>query len=145
VADLRRLLYCGEWIQSHALHIYLLHAPDFLGCADAVELAERDRAAVERGLAIKKIGNLLMSTVGGRAIHPVNVRVGGFYSAPTPADVLALAEPLRRARDQALDTVDGCRASTFPTWRGTTASSPCAPRAAIPSSRVGSPRVTGWT
>ncbi|HUD15723.1 MAG TPA: nickel-dependent hydrogenase large subunit, partial [Acidimicrobiales bacterium] len=50
VADLRRLLYCGEWIQSHALHIYLLHAPDFLGCADAVELAERDRAAVERGL-----------------------------------------------------------------------------------------------
>ena len=82
VADLRRLLYCGEWIQSHALHIYLLHAPDFLGCADAVELAELDRAAVERGLAIKKIGNLLMSTVGGRAIHPVNVRVGGFYSAP---------------------------------------------------------------
>ena len=82
VAHLRRLLYCGEWIQSHALHIYLLHAPDFLGCADAVQLAERVRAAVERGLAIKKTGNLLMSTVGGRAIHPYNVRVGGFYSAP---------------------------------------------------------------
>ena len=48
ISALRRLLYCGEWIQSHALHIYLLHAPDFLGCADAVELAERDRAAVER-------------------------------------------------------------------------------------------------
>ncbi len=63
VADLRRLLYCEEWIQSHALHIYLLHAPDFLGCADAVQLAERDRAAVERGLAIKKTGNLVMSTV----------------------------------------------------------------------------------
>lgn len=29
--DLRRLLYCGEWISSHALHVYLLHAPDFLG------------------------------------------------------------------------------------------------------------------
>ena len=45
IVALRRLLYCGEWIQSHALHVYLLHAPDFLGCADAVELAERDRAA----------------------------------------------------------------------------------------------------
>ena len=65
VQSLRRLLYCGEWIQSHALHIYLLHAPDFLDCADAVELAERDRAAVERGLDIKRTGNLVMSTVGG--------------------------------------------------------------------------------
>ena len=64
IEALRRLLYCGEWIQSHALHVYLLHAPDFLGCEDAVELAERDRAAVERGLDLKRIGNLLMETVG---------------------------------------------------------------------------------
>jgi coenzyme F420-reducing hydrogenase alpha subunit len=114
VADVRRLLYCGEWIQSHALHIYLLHAPDFLGCADAVELAELDRVAVERGLAIKKIGNLLMATVGGRAIHPVNVRVGGFYSAPATADIAALAEPLRRARDIALETVSWVSGFDFP-------------------------------
>ena len=118
VADLRRLLYCGEWIQSHALHIYLLHAPDFLGCADAVELAELDRAAVERGLAIKKIGNMLMATVGGRAIHPVNVRVGGFYSAPDPADIAALAEPLQRARDLALDTVSWVSGFDFPDVAG---------------------------
>jgi sulfhydrogenase subunit alpha len=118
VADLRRLLYCGEWIQSHALHIYLLHAPDFLGCADAVELAERDRAAVERGLAIKKTGNLIMATVGGRAIHPVNVRVGGFYSAPARAAVAALSEPLRRARDQALDTVSWVAGFDFPDVEG---------------------------
>jgi coenzyme F420-reducing hydrogenase alpha subunit len=114
VAHLRRLLYCGEWIQSHALHIYLLHAPDFLGCADAVELAELDRAAVERGLAMKKTGNLVMATVGGRAIHPVNVRVGGFYSAPAPADIAALAEPLRRARDLALETVSWVSGFDFP-------------------------------
>ena len=106
VAALRRLLYCGEWIQSHALHIYLLHAPDFLGCEDAVELAERDRGAVERGLGLKRTGNLVMETVGGRAIHPVNVRVGGFYSAPDPGAVASLAEPLRRARDAALATVE---------------------------------------
>lgn len=104
-AALRRLLYCGEWIQSHALHVYLLHAPDFLGCEDAVELAARDAAAVQRGLSLKRTGNLVMETVGGRAVHPVNVRLGGFYRAPDPAAVRALLDPLRRARDAALDTV----------------------------------------
>ena len=84
VADLRRLLYCGEWIESHALHIYLLHAPDFLGYASALDLARNGRGTqlVERGLKLKKAGNAIMELVGGRAIHPVNVRVGGFYRAP---------------------------------------------------------------
>src|SRR3954452_3918872 len=75
---LRRLLYCGEWIESHALHVYMLHAPDFLGYEGAVELARDAPAAVERGLALKKTGNQLMALVGGREIHPINVRVGGF-------------------------------------------------------------------
>ncbi len=114
VTSLRRLLYCGEWIQSHALHVYLLHAPDFLGCADAVELAERDRAVVQRGLSLKRTGNLVMETVGGRAVHPVNVRVGGFYRAPHPDAVAALADPLRRARDAALATVDWVSRFDFP-------------------------------
>ena len=111
---LRRLLYCGEWIQSHALHVYLLHAPDFLGCADAVELAERDRVAVERGLSLKRTGNLIMETVGGRAIHPVNVRVGGFYRAPTVEQIASLGEPLRRALDAAVDTVAWVGGFEFP-------------------------------
>jgi sulfhydrogenase subunit alpha len=114
IGALRRLLYCGEWIQSHALHVYLLHAPDFLGCADAVELAERDRAAVERGLDLKRTGNLVMEAVGGRAVHPVNVRVGGFYSAPSREAIAALADPLFRARDQALATVEWVAGFDFP-------------------------------
>ncbi len=118
IGRLRRLLYCGEWIQSHALHIYLLHAPDFLGCADAVELAQIDRSAVERGLRIKRTGNLVMETVGGRAVHPVNVRVGGFYRAPDPASVAALKEPLRRARDDALATVAWVAGFDFPDVSG---------------------------
>ncbi len=118
VRDLRRLLYCGEWIQSHALHVYLLHAPDFLGCADAVELAQRDRPSVERGLALKRTGNLIMSTVGGRAVHPVNVRVGGFYRAPDPHEIAALADPLRRALDDALATVAWCSGFEFPDVHG---------------------------
>ena len=118
ISHLRRLLYCGEWIQSHALHIYLLHAPDFLGCADAVELAERDRSAVERGLQIKRTGNLVMEEVGGRAVHPVNVRVGGFYQAPDPESIAALTDPLRQARDAALATVEWVAEFDFPDVSG---------------------------
>jgi coenzyme F420-reducing hydrogenase alpha subunit len=114
IAALRRLLYCGEWIQSHALHVYLLHAPDFLGCADAVELADRDPISVTRGLDIKRTGNMVMQTVGGRAVHPVNVRVGGFYRAPELETVRALAEPLRRAREDALKTVEWVAGFEFP-------------------------------
>ena len=118
ISALRRLLYCGEWIQSHALHVYLLHAPDFLGCADAVELAERDARTVQRGLDLKRVGNMIIETVGGRSIHPVNVRVGGFYRAPDSSAIALLKEPLRRARDAALATVSWVAGFDFPDVRG---------------------------
>ena len=114
LADLRRLLYCGEWISSHALHIYLLHAPDFLGYPDAISLARDHRDIVARGLELKKTGNAILELVGGRAIHPVNVRVGGFYRAPAPAELRPLAERLRRALDLALDTVRWAATFDFP-------------------------------
>jgi len=114
VVALRRLLYCGEWIHSHALHIYMLHAPDFLGEPDVIAVAKNHRAAVERGLALKKAGNRLMELVGGRSIHPVNVRLGGFYSVPTKADLKPMAEQLRAALDDALATVAWVAGFDFP-------------------------------
>jgi coenzyme F420-reducing hydrogenase alpha subunit len=114
IVALRRLLYCGEWISSHTLHVYLLHAPDFLGLPDAVALARTDRATVERGLALKKAGNAVLETVGGRAIHPVNTRVGGFHRAPGAAELAPLAEQLRRALDAALATVTWVAGFDFP-------------------------------
>jgi coenzyme F420-reducing hydrogenase alpha subunit len=111
---LRRLLYCGEWIESHALHVYMLHAPDFLGYAGAVELARDARREVERGLALKKTGNELMTLIGGREIHPINVRVGGFYRAPTRRELLKLVDPLERAREAALETVRWTAGFSFP-------------------------------
>ena len=95
VTALRRLLYCGEWIESHVLHIYLLHAPDFLGYESGIHLARDHPEILQRGLRMKKAGNRLMEVVGGRSVHPVNVRVGGFYRAPDPRDLRALR---RRAR-----------------------------------------------
>jgi coenzyme F420-reducing hydrogenase alpha subunit len=111
---LRRLLYCGEWIESHALHIYLLHAPDFLGYPDAIELAKDHRAIVTRGLGLKKAGNDLMELVGGRAIHPVNVRLGGFHRAPARTELAELRPRLEAARDTALETVRWVAGFDFP-------------------------------
>ncbi len=116
---MRRLLYCGEWIESHALHIYLLHAPDFLGYDGAIEMAADHRALVERGLSLKKVGNALMTLVGGRAVHPVNVRVGGFYRLPDRDELAALRPQLLRARDDALDTVAWVSGFEFPDFEQT--------------------------
>jgi coenzyme F420-reducing hydrogenase alpha subunit len=111
---LRRLLYCGEWVESHALHVYMLHAPDFLGYESAIELARDAPDAVERGLALKKTGNQVMTVVGGREVHPINVRVGGFYRAPTTRELRALVDPLERAREAALETLRWTSTFDFP-------------------------------
>jgi coenzyme F420-reducing hydrogenase alpha subunit len=111
---LRRLVYCGEWIESHSLHIHLLHAPDFLGYEDAIQMAKDHRAIVERGLKLKKAGNEVMALLGGREIHPINIRVGGFYKLPLKRDLLPLAETLKRARDAALETVRWAATLDFP-------------------------------
>jgi coenzyme F420-reducing hydrogenase alpha subunit len=111
---MRRLLYCGEWVESHALHIYLLHAPDLLGYPDAITLAADHPDLVRRGLALKKAGNALMDLVGGRAVHPVNVRVGGFYRFPTAAEIAGLRPSLGQALDDAEQTVRAVAALPLP-------------------------------
>jgi sulfhydrogenase subunit alpha len=111
---LRRLLYCGEWIESHALHVVMLHAPDFLGFPDAIQMARAHGDAVRRGLALKKAGNELLRLLGGREIHPVNVRVGGFYRVPSRAEFVPLVETLKQARDLAVATVRWVAQFPFP-------------------------------
>ena len=112
--DLRRLLYCGEWVESHALHIYLLHAPDFLGYPDAIRLARDHPKAVERGLALKKAGNAIMRLLGGREIHPVNVRVGGFYRVPTREEARELRARVEPALALAEETARFVATLDFP-------------------------------
>ncbi|HTW76474.1 MAG TPA: Ni/Fe hydrogenase subunit alpha [Thermoplasmata archaeon] len=112
--DLRRLLYCGEWIESHTLHLYLLHAPDFLGYPDAIAMAKDHRGLVEQGLRLKRTGNALMSLLGGREIHPINVRVGGFYRCPTRRELEEFRPELVEALDRAEATVRFAAALPFP-------------------------------
>ena len=114
IAELRRLLYCGEWIESHTLHIHMLHAPDFFGVDSVVDLVALDRAAVERGLELKKIGNELLELIGGRAIHPINVRVGGFYRPPTAQALRAFRPKLARALELAVEVCEWVAGFEFP-------------------------------
>jgi len=116
VRGLRRLLYCGEWIESHALHIYLLHAPDFFGADDALQLAKKDPELLRRGLRLKKIGNEIVRRIGGREIHPINARVGGFYKAPDQRELTALKEDLLWARGAAVDTIRWTAGFSFPNF-----------------------------
>jgi coenzyme F420-reducing hydrogenase alpha subunit len=111
---LRRLIYCGEWIASHALHIFMLHAPDFLGYQDAIQMAKDHPEIVQRGLRLKKTGNEIMTLIGGREIHPINLRVGGFYKVPAKRDLAELRERLLRARDEARETVRWAAHLPFP-------------------------------
>ncbi len=101
---LRRLLYLAEWIESHALHIYLLQAPDFFGLESAVALAAQKPDLVRQGLQLKKIGNELMALLGGRSVHPVSVCVGGFYKLPAPSELHASREKLEWALTASLET-----------------------------------------
>ena len=112
--SLRRLIYCGEWIESHALHVSMLHAPDFLGYPDAIRMAREHAEIVRNALALKKAGNELIRVLGGREIHPVNVKPGGFYRVPTRAELTPVAATLARARDLAVRLVRWVAGFPFP-------------------------------
>ncbi len=112
--ELRRLIYCGEWIESHVLHVYLLHAPDFLGYESGIHMAADHREVVERGLRLKKAGNDIVALLGGREIHPINVRVGGFYRAPTKKELETLVPELEWAKDAAIETIRWTSGFNFP-------------------------------
>lgn len=114
--DLRRLIYCGEWIESHALHIHLLHAPDFLGYEDGIRMAADHPMEVKRGLRLKKLGNEIMTVVGGREIHPVNLRVGGFYALPETARLRELKPQLEAALPEAIATAQWVAGLEFPNF-----------------------------
>ena len=111
---LRRLFYCGEWIESHALHVYMLHAPDFLGYQDVIEMAKDHRAVVEKALRLKKIGNWIVQLMGGREIHPISAAVGGFHKVPSKRQLRELVSDLEWALEASLETVRWTSTLQFP-------------------------------
>ena len=95
VRDMRRLFYCGEWLESHSLHIHFLAAPDFLEFKSAPAMAKVYPDVVHRGLRLQRLGHEVIRLLGGRAVHPVGACIGGFYKAPHPAQVKSLLEEVK--------------------------------------------------
>ncbi len=114
IRRLRRLLYCGEWIESHALHIHLLNAPDFLGYDSGLAMAADFPHEVNRGLRLKKHGNQLLEVLGGRAIHPINVAVGGFYRAPRREEIVPLLKDFEWGLEAAVEVARWVAGLRFP-------------------------------
>jgi coenzyme F420-reducing hydrogenase alpha subunit len=119
IRRLRRLLACGEWIQSHALHVHLLHAPDFLNCESCFSFPAEYVGLLDRGLRLKALGSRIIEVLGGRAVHPVNVAVGGFHRAPSAAEVRGLTTELDWGLHAALDTLATVSRFDFPAFEQT--------------------------
>lgn len=114
IRELRRLIYCGEWIESHVLHVFMLHLPDFLGMQDVLQISQVNPEAVQKALKMKKIGNEIVQRLGGREIHPINVRVGGFYKIPPRETFEAMLPDLRWGRDTAAELTEFIATLEFP-------------------------------
>lgn len=103
VRDFRRFLYCGEWIQSHALHVHLLAAPDFLGFESAIEMAKKFPEEVKRGMRLQQLGHDILELIGGRSVNPVGNCVGGFYRAPEVSEIKTILASLKAHLQDAID------------------------------------------
>ncbi|MCJ7734299.1 MAG: Ni/Fe hydrogenase subunit alpha [Anaerolineales bacterium] len=114
VYDLRRLLYCAEYIESHVLHMYMLQAPDLLGTPSVIEIAAIAPEVVKKALRSKKLGNDLLKAIGGRSVHPVNTKVGGFYRWPDKHKIKDLIEDFKWGLEFALETVRWAATLNFP-------------------------------
>ncbi len=120
-------MYCGEWIESHALHVFMLHAPDFLGFESAWTMAREHREMVEAGLRIKKMGNELLRVVGGRA-DPSGQRPGRrLLPRPEQGGARRRSSPgSRRLAIWQARRCAGSRGCPSPSSSRTTSSSRCA-------------------
>jgi sulfhydrogenase subunit alpha len=106
IRNLRRLMYCGEWIESHALHIHMLAAPDFLGLNNVIEMAEQDPDIVRRGLKLQNLGNRIIRELGGRSVHPVSICAGGFSTLPKASCLQELLRDLEEAVGDAAQLIE---------------------------------------
>ena len=145
IRELRRLIYCGEWIESHALHVYLLHAPDFLGYPGFIELARDHPAIAEQGLQMKKAGNTLIDVVGGRAVHPINLTGRRLLQDPVPGAAAAARRSAASGRGRSrLRPCAGPPGWISPTSSGTSSWSRCATAIVTRSTAARSSPTGGW-
>lgn len=116
IEDLRRLFYYGEWIQSHILHIFFLHLPDFLGVSSIFEINKINPEIVKNALKLKNFSGKLVEIIGGRVSHPVNVKVGGFYKLPKEEEFNSIIEEIDDIYNTSLKLFDYISKLDYPDY-----------------------------
>jgi sulfhydrogenase subunit alpha len=116
VHHLRGLLVLGATVESHALHVFALALPDFLGFDSVISMSAKYPAEVAFALKLKQLGNRIQELVGGRAIHPINTLVGGFGRLPGREALRAIRADLQAALDPLMGTVDLVAGIEVPDW-----------------------------
>ena len=111
---LRDLMNCGQMIQSHALHLFFLSLPDYLGIDRGTELAKKNPAVFEIAISLKEVSDEIVRIVGGRIVHPTRTRIGGFYKVPTKIELKGLLKKLKATKPGAQAVVDLVAGIEFP-------------------------------
>ena len=99
---LRELQLLANVISSHALHLYLLALPDYLGYPDALSMVDKYGREVKMGLELKRAGNAVKEVLTGRSIHGCTVKPGGHTRIPTSSELEKLSNMLRRSMEGAV-------------------------------------------
>lgn len=97
---LRYLVHCGEFFESHVLHIYFLAVPDFVGVKSVLPLVNTHKDVVIQALKLKRLGHYLGDVIGGRLIHPTALYPKAINKIPTQAQLEEIITKLKDAQNE---------------------------------------------
>jgi len=84
---LRKLFLSSQIIQSHTLHLFFLSLPDFVNVEDDFELMKKFKKESQAALKIRDFSLEITKIIGGRKVHPISPRIGGFHKMPEKNDL----------------------------------------------------------
>jgi len=114
---LRDLMQCGQMIQSHALHLFFLSLPDYLGIDRGTELAKKNPIAFKNALALKETSDAIVRLVAGRIVHPTTTTIGGFHKIPSKIILKKLLKKLKNTEEAAQKTIEIAVGLDYPKLR----------------------------
>jgi len=114
---LRDLAIFAQVIQSHVLHDYFLSLPDHLGAESVMGLASKYPEEVNRAVRLNKLANDVKKILGGRDVHPINFKVGGFYMPPSKEDIEKIEEKMKQIREDAIKMVELFASLQYPEFK----------------------------
>ena len=113
---LREIMLAGQTIQSHVLHIFFLSATDFFKDRDGIDLAKEKPEIVKKVLRLRDFGNNIIKTIGGRSVHPITPKVGGWHKRPTKEDLEKIKKESKNALAYSKVLIDLISSLKMPTF-----------------------------